>query len=613
MRFTDAGIEDFMEEIEQDYLPPAETNNTAEPAPEQSLPPSSSSTLSEPALTNTLSPASSITAPTHSPLAQEASSSFITTPMDQSEADSTDNNKDVSCSSEPSRPEPSHTEDMDITPQETHSMDMDMTLQETQAMDVGMTQQESQAMDVGMTPQETQTMDMGITLQKTPTMDMTPHAPEMTSRPGVPRNNTRDVIAPPQGSNKDTEFQRQSPLQDVSAAMIEASQEIRQLREQQTQAALTDRVKRLSKSSDRSDRERFERGLLRGTLTEEPISEIDMDSPQPQPDPPSTSVPNQQDVVRQIAHRVSMQWKEAQQRGDSITDYYALIAEEIKKEQRAGSLPITPAGSRASTIMNRPEQDASARPAATPEPPKSSTVVEETVDRNVKVFKPPADEATPLSNQIDLPDDFYTLTAQDLAKVMDGQKARREEEENRGFKTAAMRAEEEKAKERRYPKTIIRIRFPDRVQIQGTFRSQETIGDLRKWVASVCVGQGEKFDLYITPPRKVLSEDGQTLYQAGLAPKSIVYFSWRDSKLNQNSPFLSGKYVMMMEDLPAPGTDPEASEPESSSPPTSPTDTTLSRTGSLPPTKEDKRTSQRTDRPGTTTTVLPKWMKLSKK
>jgi hypothetical protein len=405
MRFTDAGIEDFMEEIEQDYLPPAETNNTAEPAPEQALPSSSSSTLPEPALTATLSLASSITVPTHSPLVQEASSSFVTTSMDQSEADSADNNKDVSCSSEPSRPELTHTEDMDITPQETHSVDTDMTLQETQAMDVGttpqesqamdvgMTSQESQAMDVGMTPQETQTMDMGITLQKTPTMDMTPHAPEMTSRPGVPRNNTRDVIAPPQGSNKETEFQRQSPLQDVSAAMIEASQEIRQLREQQTQAALTDRVKRLSKSSDRSDRERFERGLLRGTLTEEPISEIDMDSPQPQPDPPSTSVPNQQDVVRQIAHRVSMQWKEAQQRGDSITDYYALIAEEIKKEQRAGSLPI------ASTTMNRPEQDASARPAATPEPLKSSTVVEETVDRNVKVFKPPTDEATPLSNQ----------------------------------------------------------------------------------------------------------------------------------------------------------------------------------------------------------------------
>lgn len=78
---------------------------------------------------------------------------------------------------------------------------------------------------------------------------------------------------------------------------------------------------------------------------------------------------------------------------------------------------------------------------------------------------------------------------------MDGQKTKREEEENRGFKTAAMRADEEKARERRYPKTIIRIRFPDRVQIQGTFRSQETIGDLRNWVAGVCVGQGEKFDL----------------------------------------------------------------------------------------------------------------------
>lgn len=97
---------------------------------------------------------------------------------------------------------------------------------------------------------------------------------------------------------------------------------------------------------------------------------------------------------------------------------------------------------------------------------------------------------------VDLPDDFYTLTSQDVMRLMDGQKAKRQEEENRGFKTAAMRAEEEKARERRYPKTIIRIRFPDRVQIQATFSSQEKIKDLRDWVTSICVGGGrEKFDL----------------------------------------------------------------------------------------------------------------------
>lgn len=96
---------------------------------------------------------------------------------------------------------------------------------------------------------------------------------------------------------------------------------------------------------------------------------------------------------------------------------------------------------------------------------------------------------------VELPDDFYTLSAQDVMKLMNSQKRQREAEEKRGFKTAAVREEEEKAKERRYPKTVIRVRFPDRVQIQATFRSQETIGDLRKWVASACVGQGEKFDL----------------------------------------------------------------------------------------------------------------------
>ena len=82
-----------------------------------------------------------------------------------------------------------------------------------------------------------------------------------------------------------------------------------------------------------------------------------------------------------------------------------------------------------------------------------------------------------------------------MMNLMNSQKRQREAEENRGFKTAQVRAEEEKARERRYPKTIIRIRFPDRIQLQATFQSQETVGNLRRWVQSAIVGQGEKFDL----------------------------------------------------------------------------------------------------------------------
>ncbi|KAF9437012.1 Tether containing UBX domain for GLUT4 [Entomortierella beljakovae] len=444
--------------------------------------------------------------------------------------------------------------------------------------------------------------------------------PEITSRGGGVDPQSRDVnmVSPGPGASGSIDLQRQTPVQDMSAAMVEHSQEMRQLREQQAQAAMTDRVKKLSKASDDSDRERFVRALPPGSyaeVTEEPDM-MDTDIPILRTDSPSTTLPVQDDVVRQIARRVSQQLKDAQKRGDSTVDYQTLIAHEIEKEQKAGVLPSTPTGSRHNSIY-KSKADDDAKPMLVSPPSRSSTVIEEKSDRNVKVFRPPTDSSTPLSNQIELPDDFYELSSQDVMKLMNSQKARREQEENRGFKTAAARAEEEKAKERRYPKTIIRIRFPDRVQIQATFRSQETIGDLRKWVASVCVGQGEKFDIYTTPPKKVLSDNKQTLYQAGLAPQSIVYFSWADSKLNANSPFINGEYLMKMQDLPIPGeestqiTNSAENEQLSSTLPLS----AQGRTGSIPMlTQDDRRMSQRmsTDKPGSSG-GLPKWMKLSKK
>ncbi|ORZ12922.1 hypothetical protein BCR41DRAFT_355918 [Lobosporangium transversale] len=445
------------------------------------------------------------------------------------------------------------------------------------------------------------------------------------SNPAIPGgrtgeiSNTREVVGPASGAGMDIDLQRQTPVQDMSVAMIEASQEIRQLREQQTQAALTDRVKKLSKASDSSDRDRFVRSLPPGVFTEEPVSELDSNSSQPRSESPNSTSTNQQDVVRQIAHRVSLQLKKAQERGDSTIDYQTLIALEVEKEQKAGVLPGTPTASRQNTIQRNKAEDESPTHLDAATPSKSGALSEEPFDRNVKVFRPPSDSSVPLSNQIDLPDDFYTLTPQDVMKLLNSQKAKREEEENRGFKTSAVRAEEEKARERRYPKTIIRIRFPDRVQLQATFRSQETVGDLRKWVASACVGQGEKFDLYITPPRKVLSDNKQTLYQAGLAPQSIVYFSWVDSKLNQNPPFLNGEHMMMMQDLPNPGEEPEEKSEEASSS-TMPASGghTLNQQGSTPIlSKEERRMSElmSTEKRagGGSNGALPKWMKLSKK
>lgn len=211
--------------------------------------------------------------------------------------------------------------------------------------------------------------------------------PGMTARGGsLDVNNTKregNIIIPGAGAsssgNSDGDTPQQTPAQDMNSAMIEVSQEIRQLREQEAQAALTDRVKRLSKAGESSDKDRFSRSLqfadppvtaiglsstagpsstlastgISAPFTEEPVMDMEADSDtstDTNPHPRSAPVPSPQEVVRQIAHRVSQQLREAQLRGEPTLDYHTLIAQEIIKEQNAGILPVSPLGSRHNSV-----------------------------------------------------------------------------------------------------------------------------------------------------------------------------------------------------------------------------------------------------------------------
>ncbi|KAF9972982.1 hypothetical protein BGZ73_003832 [Actinomortierella ambigua] len=410
----------------------------------------------------------------------------------------------------------------------------------------------------------------------------------MTARSNSGTNTSREGIVLSPGASAtsptvaDGSIQRPSAEESMNTAMIEANHEIRQLREQQAQAVITDRVKRLARAQEGSDRDLFVRSIPTADFTDEP-TEFEEAVPVPTAatavNASISAVQSQEELVRQIARRVSQQLRSASARGDSTLDRYSLIAQEIEKEQRSGTLPISPVDSRQNSISQPKSKSPSPPPRTDSTSSESSqtAVIAATTTKSaahssplsstsalkppavitpldVRVFRPPEDSSTPLSNKIELPDDFYTLSSQELLSLLNSQKRAREVEESRPFKTMQMRAEEEKAREQKYPKTILRIRFPDRVQLQATFASSSTtIQQLYHWVASVCIGQGEKFELYTTPPKKVLKEDKQTLYQAGLSPQSIVYFSWKDSQLNHHSSFLKAEYLNKMEDLPLPG------------------------------------------------------------
>ncbi|KAI1318705.1 hypothetical protein EDD11_005998 [Mortierella claussenii] len=245
--------------------------------------------------------------------------------------------------------------------------------------------------------------------------------PEMSSRAGSVHRNSRDGQpggpsggagggnTPSDGSNpndgSNSNETRQTPVQNISSAMLEANQEIRQLREQQTQEAMTDRVKRLSKSPDAaSDKDRFARSMTTSLdvgVEPEFMPLLPHPPPLQQPrtmpsNPPTklpplppwtlraiaptaaTSAPAAATLIsvsvaptestapssvaqygllaRQIAHRVSQQLREAQKRGEtSATTYHFLLAQEIIKTQRTRILAISSTESRKNS-MDEQEQ-----------------------------------------------------------------------------------------------------------------------------------------------------------------------------------------------------------------------------------------------------------------
>jgi hypothetical protein len=121
-----------------------------------------------------------------------------------------------------------------------------------------------------------------------------------------------------------------------------------------------------------------------------------------------------------------------------------------------------------------------------------------------------------------------TLLARSLASKMKG--SRNGEEEEEPMTTAAVRELRRLQKERIYSRTLIRIKFPDRVCIQGYFHPRHTLLDIYEWVCSSInlptydrelmdnakVDLNKKadffrlFELYTSPPRCVLHPYAQT-------------------------------------------------------------------------------------------------------
>ncbi|KAM7334725.1 hypothetical protein ACRRTK_008045 [Alexandromys fortis] len=124
----------------------------------------------------------------------------------------------------------------------------------------------------------------------------------------------------------------------------------------------------------------------------------------------------------------------------------------------------------------------------------------------------------------EVPDEFFEVTVDDVRRRLAQLKSERKRLEEAPLVTKAFREAQMKEKLERYPKVALRVLFPDRYILQGFFRPNETVGDLRDFVRSHLGNPELSFYLFIAPPKMVLDDHTLTLFQANLFPAALVHF-----------------------------------------------------------------------------------------
>uniref|UniRef100_A0A8C6JIT9 Uncharacterized protein n=1 Tax=Melopsittacus undulatus TaxID=13146 RepID=A0A8C6JIT9_MELUD len=108
---------------------------------------------------------------------------------------------------------------------------------------------------------------------------------------------------------------------------------------------------------------------------------------------------------------------------------------------------------------------------------------EQLVDREPLVCHLDLLEPLPAAPE-ELPDEFFEVTVDDVRKRLAQLQSERKRLEEAPLMTKSLREAQLKEKLERYPKVVLRVRFPDRYVLQGFFHPSETVGILRAFVRS---------------------------------------------------------------------------------------------------------------------------------
>ncbi|KAJ8072578.1 hypothetical protein PM082_016137 [Marasmius tenuissimus] len=215
-----------------------------------------------------------------------------------------------------------------------------------------------------------------------------------------------------------------------------------------------------------------------------------------------------------------------------------------------------------------------------------------------KVYRPPASSPTALPA---LSDEYFNPTSSEIRLQQQQLTARTQALTNAPLQLKATRDTAEKAKKDRWPETRIRVKFPDRTQLEKVFPSTDKIKSIYAFVRNSLREDVKpiKFILY-QPPRRDLKVSDVTvknlsLVDLQLAPSSVLLLRFEDESLNGTTvpAPLAPEVLALVEDLPGPP--PELANTSPAREETSSKGKTL---GSAIASGEKK---------------IPKWLKLGKK
>lgn len=173
------------------------------------------------------------------------------------------------------------------------------------------------------------------------------------------------------------------------------------------------------------------------------------------------------------------------------------------------------------------------------------------LDRALKVYHP-----SKAAVNFTIPNEFYTLSPQELKKE---QQRKQEAVEQLGMlRTKAMRERDERREILKYRYTLIRVRFPDGILLQGTFKATEKLTALIEFVRENLVNDWMPFQL-MTQVGVKLDDEKKMLAEMGLTPAVVVNFEWDKTVLQeikvqqghaQPMPVLKPEIMALIQDIP---------------------------------------------------------------